>query len=76
MGYEGQKSIRTPQLPLHPVWEKGAGGMRGKNTREGSAVQEAWHVATRSGIVGAVSNIKEACYDCNRISDPCERWDH
>ena len=25
---------RTPRLPLLPVWEKGAGGMRGKRARE------------------------------------------
>jgi hypothetical protein len=29
-GDEGQPRIRTPKLPLLPVWEKGAGGMRGK----------------------------------------------
>ena len=25
--------IRTPELPLLPLWEKGAGGMRGKSAR-------------------------------------------
>ena len=27
-------AIRTPKLPLLPLWEKGAGGMRGKGARE------------------------------------------
>jgi hypothetical protein len=27
-------AIRTPKLPLLPVWEKGAGGMRGKGAQE------------------------------------------
>jgi len=27
-------AIRTPKLPLLPLWEKGAGGMRGKSARE------------------------------------------
>jgi hypothetical protein len=27
-------AIRTPNLPLLPLWEKGAGGMRGKGARE------------------------------------------
>ena len=27
-------AIRTPKLPLLPVWEKGVGGMRGKGARE------------------------------------------
>jgi|GEM_PF-1114159 len=27
-------AIRTPRLPLLPVWEKGAGGMRGNGARE------------------------------------------
>jgi hypothetical protein len=31
--------IRTPNLPLLPVWEKGAGGMRGK--RRGNAANRA-----------------------------------
>jgi len=26
--------VRTPNLPLLPLWEKGAGGMRGKRARE------------------------------------------
>ena len=26
--------VRTPKLPLLPVWEKGVGGMRGKGARE------------------------------------------
>jgi hypothetical protein len=29
-----QPHISTPKLPLLPVWEKGAGGMRGKGARE------------------------------------------
>jgi hypothetical protein len=31
-GEEGQTDIRTPRLPLFPVWEKGVGGRRGKWT--------------------------------------------
>ena len=27
-------AVRTPKLPLLPVWEKGVGGMRGKGARE------------------------------------------
>jgi hypothetical protein len=27
-------AIRTPKLPLLPVWEKGVGGMRGKGAQE------------------------------------------
>jgi hypothetical protein len=33
-GVEGRQSIRTPKLPLLPLWEKGAGGMRGKSAPE------------------------------------------
>ncbi len=32
--------IRTPQLPLRPLWEKGAGGMRGANAPTHAAAPE------------------------------------
>ena len=39
--------FRTPRLPLLPLWEKGARGMRGKSTRE---CRKPHHHAGRSGV--------------------------
>ena len=47
-------AIRTPKLPLLPVWEKGVGGMRGKGAQE----CRKWD-AHRSSAPGTFQNDQE-----------------
>jgi len=76
--------VRTPKLPLLPVWEKGVGGMRGKGAREcrksrisfKKSTLESAHPGLRAGATPAPPGY--ILLDCDLISgiNPCRDRTH